>query len=254
MLEGHRNSLRMIHLRLFSERSSRSVAGLALVAALSACQDAGGDPTAILMSDDAHPAVALAADLPSLPGLAGGTVDARVADAIDLWADSWLLSAEEGEERRAQAYERGAGPLGERLGAAGVGAALGRVEAALSGADRLSIAGLPEAVALRLSAAHDEADAARRALEQGALAVSVRATLRAADILRGVGPEGVARTLIARAEGGLGWGGGPADPVAMARAERLVAGARQAAADSEFGIAIQRAYYACQLLGVALQE
>jgi hypothetical protein len=249
----------MIHLRLFSERSSRSVAGLALVAALSACQDAGGDPTAILMSDDAHPAVALAADLPSLPGLAGGTlaggtVDAQVADAIELWADSWLLSAEEGEARRAQAYERGAGPLGERLGAAGVGAALGRVEAALSGADQLSIAGLPEAVALRLSAAHDEADAARRALEQGALAVSVRATLRAADILRGVGPEGVARTLIARAEGGLGWGGGPADPVAMARAERLVAGARQAAADSEFGIAIQRAYYACQLLGVALQE
>jgi hypothetical protein len=246
----------MIHLRLSSERFRRPAAWLALTGALSACQDAGGDPTAILMSGDAHPAVALAADLPSLPSLAAyGTAEAQVSDdAIDLWTGSWLVSPEEGEDMRSAAYARGAGPLGERLGAAGVGAALGRVEAALLGADRLSIVGLPEAVALKLAAAHEEADAARRALEQGALAVSVRATLQAADILRGVGPEGVARTLIARAEGGLAWGGGPADPVAMARAKRLVAGARRAAAESEFGVAIQRAYYACQLLGVALQE
>jgi hypothetical protein len=245
----------MIHLRLLPERSLPALVCLALLGALAACQDAGGDPTALLMGGDAHPAVALAADLPSLPGLAPrGTTDARVSEAIELWTGSWLVSPEEGEEMRAASYERGAAPLGEKLGAAGVDDALGRVEAALSGADRLSIAGLPEAVALKLAAAHDEADAARRALEQGALSVSVRATLHAADILRAVGPEGVARTLIARAEGGLAWGGTPADPVAMARAERLVAGAREAAAESEFGLAIQRAYYACQLLGVALQE
>jgi hypothetical protein len=220
--------------------------------ALGACEDAGGDPTALLV-EDAHPVVALAAELPSLPGLAGvGRLEPMLSGAIDLWVGSWAVSAEEGEQNRAAAYDQAAQTLAGGLTSAAVGEALGRVEAALGAAERLGRVGLPEPVALRLASAASEAGAARRALEAGELAEAVRGTLHSADILRGVGPEGVARTLIARAEGGLSYAGSPADPVEVARAQRLLAGARQAAEDTEFGLAIQRAYYACQLLGVAL--
>ena len=105
----------------------------------------------------------------------------------------------------------------------------------------------------RVADVRQEADAACRALDRGALQVGMRATLHGADLLRGVGPEGVARTLIARAEAGMEWAGSPADPLAIQRAERLLYGAWDAVAEAEFGIAIQRAYYACQLLGVPLQ-
>jgi hypothetical protein len=185
--------------------------------------------------------------------LAGaGRLEPELSGAIDLWVGSWSGSAQEGDERRSAAYDQSVPTLASALTAADVGVALGRVEAALGGAERLGRIGLPEAVALRLAAARDEAAAARRAFEAGDLSGTLRATLHAADILRAVGPEGVARTLIARAEGGLAYGGSPADPVGVARAQRLVAGARQAADDAQFGLAIQRAYYACQLLGVAL--
>jgi hypothetical protein len=237
-------------LRLRARTTSTPALALAVLAG--ACQDAGGDPTALL-AEKSHPAVALAADLPSLAGLAGDAPSTpETSAAVELWIGSWAGGAEEGEERRTAAYAGVAGPLAETLGAAGIGGALGRLDAALAVADRIARTGLPEEVAPRLAAAHAEAEAARRALGAGTLDEALRATLHGADLLREVGAEGVARTLIERAEGGLAWAGSPADPLAQVRAQRLVAGARDAAAAGEFGLAIQRAYYACQLVGVAL--
>lgn len=240
----------MIHLHLLLIRFSL---GAAIALGVTACQDAS-DPTALLMGEDAHPAVQLAAELPSLPGLAGrGAVEGRIPGAIDAWIGSWGLPAEQGDTRRSAAYAAAAGPLAEALGAEGVAEAFRRLEVALAGAGRLDPHALPKAVAQRVADARQEADAARSALDRGALQVGVRATLHGADLLRGVGPEGVARTLIARAEAGMEWAGSPADPLAIQRAERLLYGAWDAVAEAEFGIAIQRAYYACQLLGVPLQ-
>jgi hypothetical protein len=239
----------MIHLRLCAEL--RRLACLALAGA-AACQDAGGDPTALILTEESHPAVVLARELPSLPGLAGdGRVEPQVTGAIGRWIGSWALPMQQGQGQRAASYAEAAGPLADGLGPAGVAEALGRLELVLEATNRLPPQNLPEGVAERLAAARAEALAARQALETGALTDAVSATLHGADLLREVGPEGVARTLIARAEGGLGWGGSPASPVDIARAQRLVAGARQAAGEGEFPLAIQRAYYACQLLGVA---
>jgi hypothetical protein len=240
----------MIHLRL--GKLLLPAAGLALAMGAAACQDAGGDPTALILTEDTHPAVVLARELPSLPGLAGdGRIEPQVTGAIDRWIGSWALPKEEGQAQRAATYAEAAGTLADGLGPGGVGDALARLDLVLDAAGRLPAQDLPEGVAERLAAARAEALVARQALEAGALPDAVTATLHGADLLREVGPEGVARTLIARAEGGLSWGGSPANPVDLGRARRLVAGAREAAADGEYALAIKRAYYACQLVGVA---
>jgi hypothetical protein len=245
--------MRMIHLRLPGKLLAHA-ACLALAAGAAGCQDAGGDPTALILTEDSHPAVVLARELPSLPGLAGdGRIEPQVTGAIDRWIGSWALPREEGQGQRAASYAEAARPLADGLGAGGVGDALARLELVLDAAGRLPAQDLPQGVAERLAAARAEALAARQALDAGALTDAVSATLHGADLLREVGPEGVARTLIARAEGGLSWGGSPASPVDIVRAQRLVAGARQAAAEGEYALAIQRAYYACQLVGVALE-
>ena len=238
-------------MRPSGQRSFWVLAGL-LAGVVSGCQDAGGDPTALLTGDDVHPAVALAAELPSLPGLATrARVEPLTSAAIDGWIGSWTMPAREGEAARLRAYGEASGPLADALGADGIAQALARLDATVDAAGRLPSETLPPAVAEQLASARAQAEGARDALAAGDLRAAVQATLHGADLLRAVGPEGVARTLVARAEGGLAWAGTPADPVALGRAERLVHGARQAVATGDYGLAIQRAYYACQLLGLA---
>ena len=243
------NSLGVIHLRFSPRRLLKALAWLLTAAVPSACQDAGGDPTALLVGLDAHPAVMLASDLPSLPGLtAQYRLESKLSSPAELWLGSWAVTPERGEELRVEAYAGAATTLALELGPEGVGEALSRLEVALASVGRLDPTQLPDAVALRLAASREAAAAARRALEVGELPEAVRATLHGADILRAVGPEGVARALIARAEKILPGVAEGVDATARERAERLLYGAREAAANRDFAIAIQRAYYACQLL------
>ena len=243
------NSLGVIHLQFSLRRLLQALAWLAAAAVASACQDARGDPTALLVGLDAPPAVVFAADLPSLPGLtARYRLEPKLSSPAELWLGSWAVTPERGEELRVEAYAGAATRLALELGPEGVEEALSRLEVALASLERLDPAQLPDAVALRLAVSRQEATASRRALEVGELPDAVRATLHGADILRSVGPEGVARTLIARAERVLPGVTEGVDATARERAERLLYGAREAAANRDFGIAIQRAYYACQLL------
>jgi hypothetical protein len=100
---------------------------------------------------------------------------------------------------------------------------------------------------------HREALAALTAgQEEGAL----RHVLQASDLLREIGPEGVTRMLLARAEGLLARLGGEGalsthpQSAELLRGQRLIRGARQALADGDYLRAIQRAFHACQLLGL----
>lgn len=85
------------------------------------------------------------------------------------------------------------------------------------------------------------------------LAEEVRSVLSAnvAELARDVGPEGVGQMLIAGAEGELervAESNGEVEGVDLLRARRLIRGARLAFESGEHFLAIQRAFYACQLL------
>lgn len=237
-------------------RGTRTLGACLLLAlGASACRDAGGDPTAVLVTERTHPAIQLALELPSLPALAAeARIEGRVSEAVDRWTRSWTQAPGVGSQHRLAAYDEAAWPLAEALGRTAVEGALRRLEAVLATADGLDAAALPQGIAGRLASARAEAAAARRAHDIGVPAEALRATLYASDLLREAGPEGVARMLVARAETGLdAEADGGVEPGALERGERFVLGARAAVEDGDYTLAIQRAYYACQLLGLMEQ-
>ena len=96
-------------------------------------------------------------------------------------------------------------------------------------------------------------------LAQGRLAESLAQALQAADLLREVGPEAVSRMLLARAETQLeqlrarasGDDSARGVPEQVGRGQRLIRGAHEALEEGDYMRAIRRAFYACQVLGVA---
>ena len=79
---------------------------------------------------------------------------------------------------------------------------------------------------------------------------ALTAGLQASDRIRALGPRAVARTLISRADRALmrATVGEDLDPRSMSRGERLLTGARRALEEGEVDLAIQRGYYAVQVL------
>ena len=155
--------------------------------------------------------------------------------------------------RRATAHAEAAGLLAEGLGRAGVEGALARLQAALRSTDRLRGIELPDAIGRTLTEAHREAATAGRALVKGAPTEAVVAVLRGADLLRRIDPALVAHVVVAHAEDGLRTAEGRGiEREAVERGERLLHGARAAVEAGNPSLAIRRAYYACQLLGVAV--
>jgi hypothetical protein len=222
-----------------------------------ACRDSSADPMSLILSDETWAVLATEGHLPSLGVLvAESAVQAQLAEAAQRWSSSWELPEEAGRAIRGAAYESVAAPLAAALGEQAVSAhvdALGDVLAAAAELDSGPIDGDGSGNVEAAAARHQEAVAA---LAAGRPAEALRHTLQASDLLRELGAEGVTRMLLARAERELTRLGGAealsaeAPPEEMLRGQRLVRGAEQALAEGDYLRAIQRAFYACQVLGL----
>lgn len=234
-------------------RTSRA-AGACLVVALgvSGCHDSPTDPTASLVAEETHSALHLDASLPSLPDLAAREgVEDHVAEPVGQWVVSWERSEAEGRRLREDAYRAATPALADALGRPGVARAVEDVALALEATRDLTADAVPATMLDRLVRARAHHADARAALAAGDNAVALDAALRASDAFREVGPHSVALALVVRAEGALA--GASLDEQVHERTERLVRGAREAIDEEDWSRAIQRAFYACQLLGVALE-
>jgi hypothetical protein len=149
------------------------------------------------------------------------------------------------------------------IGASGVATAVRSVGETLAAAAVLESGTLAEGIAQNLEQAEGRHARAVTALAEGRDVEALSAALEASDLIREVGPESVGRLLLARAEARLGTLESSAEPaeagdgggvdlgqVDLERGRRLIRGARLALEDGDYVRAIQRAYYACQVLGV----
>ena len=233
-------------------------AGVCLFAviSLSGCEDASSDPLGVILSERGLSELAVDAGLPSLESLAAeAALETSLDGWIESWRGSWERSVLEGREVRLRAYNESADPLADALGGQAVVRTVLTVEEAVAAAASLD----GETLGARLS---EQVDLARAAQEQAVLALeqlreadALVNALIAVDLLREVGPESVVRVLIAQAATRferLSAQGAEADVSSedLGRGRRLLQGARLALEAGEYALAIRRAYYACQVLGL----
>jgi len=228
--------------------------------AVAGCRDAPTEPAALVVAAETEAALRVAASLPTLPQLverarSAGKLEAgeaeAVAEAYALWAQAdSTANPRAAVALRRRSYALAAPVLARSLGPAGlaeVEAGLRQwIELASTALDGVSVPGVADALntARSLVARAGRADDPVRVAEL---------LLEAGDRLRETTPAAVARRLIRQVERALTTREGPADragEVARRRAERLLRGARQALAEGDPVLAIRRAYYARQLLGL----
>ena len=235
----------------------RAFAGAILVlAASAACRENLTQVDSGVVASALRPALKIAQPLPALADIvAAGQPAARETPLVEMWTQSWNHGVAAGRSLREEAY-RAAGSLVLEIDSATAASAVGAVRAAL--AEARSFNG-PPSLPPHLSRALGEAE---RLLEEAGKAGSgadwsnsaVRAVM-AADLLRETSPRTVALTLVEEADAVLGPPPGGEDhkePLDRARARRLALWARLAINAGGHELAIQRAYYACLLLGVEL--
>ena len=239
---------------LFPFRAPRrqAVVGLILAASGTACRDASVDPMAAIVAPETRGTLALRPELPSLPGLATRAgIDPSADGAVGLWTLSWNDDGTEARELRAEAYRRIAPELGDALGREEARRAVADLGVALEAVGTLA----PDSLTPSLRAEVDRATSLYRraegSLEDDDLSSTFALTLEASDALRSVAPPAVARSLLARAHRALDEPDGPLADDDRARVERLMEGAEQAVERGEWALAVRRAFYACQLLGLS---
>lgn len=241
-----------------SRRAPRIVllgVGTAMLAGLSsACHETLTQVDSRVVAPATRPALDIASGLPRLADLV--TDETRVAGepVLGRWEDSWSMAMSPGGRVRAEIY-RAAGGWGLAFDTAAARTAIELVHSTLVEIEGIGHP-LPPHVSGHLAEARRLLGAAETAREEGDVTESVLATLRSADALRGTTPGMVALDLLETAERALGTAGdeaaesGPAD---HARARRLAEWARSAVDAGDYEKAIQRAYYACRLLGVDIR-
>lgn len=232
----------------------------AAVLAAAACRDAPGEPTALVVAAETEAALRVAAELPTLPQIverarATGrltSADAEaVASAYRVWQEAESTrDPAAATELRYRSYALAAPVLVRALGPAGlaeVEAGLRRwIDLASTASDGMPLPGL--AAALQAGQVLLARAAATEHPVQAAAFL-----LEAADRLRETTPDAVARRMIRQVEDAMAAEGGPADganSAARRRADRLLRGAREALSEGDPVLAIRRAYYARQLLGL----
>lgn len=215
-----------------------------------ACRDAPSDPLAALVASETAPAVAVPVELPSLGELAlRPEVRDELAPVLDAWVSGWESEDSElGRAARDEAIRQATPTLRDALGSGGVATALQPLFDV--GRDLGEIDEVPADLVPRLQEVRTLMDDARAALEEGRFDRALTTGLQASDRIRALGPRAVARTLISRADRALVRAevGRTLDPRSLSRGERLLAGARRALDDGEVDLAIQRGYYAVQVL------
>jgi hypothetical protein len=228
---------------------------LALLVAVAACGDEVTDPQAVLDSAEAEAVLRSAAALPALPAVIARAGDppraaARLAlyRAQELWDAGTAADDDRAAARRRLAVRYAAPALAERLGPgdwddieAGLLDWITTAESMLQHID------LPR-VSVRLGSARRHVAAAAATRDPVARA---RSLLLAGSDLVETTPRFVARSLTADAEAALaevdGAGAEPED-ARLQRALRLKDWAVQAIDQGDYLLAVQRAYYAIQLV------
>lgn len=226
---------------------------VAVVAGLStACHESLTQVDSRVVAPSTRPALDIAGSLPRLAGLVAAETRATGQAIVTRWEDSWNATVGDGHRLRAEIYRS---PETRELtfDTTSVRSAIESVDATITEVEGVALP-LPPDISGQLSEARNllaEAESAQRA---GDVTESVLWLLRSADALRRTTPRMVALGLVERAEGALAALGASSDPASPghARAQRLTEWARSAVETGDYERAIQRAYYACRLLGVDL--
>ncbi len=212
---------------------------IAVVVGLSsACHESLTQVDSRVVAPSTRPALDIAGSLPRLTDLVAGGTRARSSDTGDPTADTRDLTFDTGDLT---------------FDTTSIRAAIESVGATITEIEGVALP-LPPDLSEPLSEARSllaEAESAQRA---GDVTESALWLLRSADALRRTTPRVVALGLVERAEGALAARGASSEPAtpSHARAQRLTEWARSAVETGDYERAIQRAYYACRLLGVDL--
>ncbi len=218
-----------------------------------ACQDAEDSPLAVAVAPETHGALLLSDHMPSVPHLLSeqglGLEGAAEANA---WWESWTLDDAAGEDLRASVYPAAASRLYPRFGEEGVRGLLDQQQESLTAVEKVSVIIASPTIAEALGEANRLHATARQALEEGQGQQALALVLCASDALWEVSPQQVATQLVTRASQGLRriQGSRAYSEEELLRIRRLGTGAEEAFKDGDYSLAIRRAYYACQLLGV----
>lgn len=218
-----------------------------------ACHESITQVDSRVVAPSTRPALDIAAGLPRLAGLVTAETRATGQAILTRWEDSWNATVGEGTLQRAEIY-LSADTRELTFDTTSIRSAIESVGATITDIEGVALA-LPPELSGQLSDARSllaEAENARRA---GDVTESVLRLLRSADALRRTTPRMVALDLVEKAEGALAALGSRSDPASPnhARAQRLTEWARSAVETGDHERAIQRAYYACRLLGIDLQ-
>jgi hypothetical protein len=217
----------------------------------SGCQDALTDPMVGLVAGESEGALALGISLPDPARLApeeGLSLDGT--RALEAWRMSWSVAPEDGHRAREAVYGDLARALAPTLDADRMEAALSGLSEGVAHARVIASEDLPPRLAEGVEEAETFREAAVTAWKRGRAVRAVEDVIRAADALREVGPEAVARALQREVEATFGRvsEGGPYSEKDLERLTRLVEGGRDALAEGSWVLAIRRAYYARALL------
>lgn len=225
--------------------------------AAGACADASSDPLAVLVTPETAASLEVPVELLNLVDLARQAgLEQELAPDLAAWEASWIEGARDTQVRDRQVRDKQVRDLAPRiaqaLGAGGTSAALAPLLQVRN--DLALIADLPGDLVPQVEEVHSLMDEARLALAEGRSERALEAGLKASDRLRDLGPTAVARTLIARADRALmaTIAAPRVDGLSLSRGERLLNGARTALDEGQEELAVQRAFYAVQLLEQAL--
>jgi len=235
-----------------SGRRALAVVAVALASSV-ACRESLTQADSGVVASALRPALKIAQPLPGLPDIVAGTPPSPgTTELLARWEDSWNRGVAAGGLLREETY-LAAGSLG--LGSDSV-TARSAIEGVRAAVAEVRSHGLPLSPHLNgaLREAEHAVEKADRAGADGDWSVAGLKALRAADALRETSPRAVALTLVEAAEEVLGPPPGADDEEAAdsARARRLVWWSRVAINAGGHELALQRAYYACLLLGVEL--
>ncbi len=220
---------------------------------VASCQDSPTDPMVGVVAGESSPALALDisfADPENLIGT-GESLDADGVGILERWRDSWTLETEKGHAVRGALYPRLEDALASMVRPGDLDRELASMADALRRAQTIPRSALLPRLANGLDAAAGCYASAVAARGRGDTREAVSMIVRGGDALREVGPEAVARSLqqdVAAAYGSIS----PSDAYSsqdLERLERLVRGSQQAIEQSDWVLAIRRAYYARALLG-----
>lgn len=242
---------------------------LAATLMVAGCGDAK-DPVALVTTSHTAPALNLTTPLPTLPSLVmralslggPGPTPARretLLAGLGAWASADVVTdTVEAAQVRARAEAQVAGALADQLGPRRVAVSLenldGLVRSGLSGALKMSNSGY---LVTLLRDAESRLAQARAERAAGDPAGALQDMMAAADILERATPGPIAHRLVADAERALSAAPGTTTPASAPavradreRAVRLLRGAQEALQAGNYDLAIRRAFYAGELLGV----